>query len=52
MDNTIITLIPVILGDGKPLFGPLGADILLTCVGTKSYEFGFVQIQYTVVKDA
>ena len=47
IDEITITLIPIILGEGVPLFGPLEADVLLTCVGVKTFEFGFVQVQYT-----
>lgn len=47
-----ITIIPVILGDGISLFGPTASDLSLMCVGAKAYEFGFVQLKYTVPKDA
>ncbi|MBE9193851.1 MULTISPECIES: dihydrofolate reductase family protein [Synechocystis] len=47
-----ITVIPVILGEGIPLFGPTGSDVLLTFVGAKAYEFGFVQLKYTVQNNA
>ena len=43
-----ITLIPILLGEGLPLFGFLGEDISLTHRGTRSFDFGFVQIQYDV----
>ena len=48
IDDITITLIPVILGQGKPLFGPLENDIPLVHVATKSSEFGFIQIQYRI----
>jgi len=41
-----ITLIPVILGNGIPLFGSLQQDIPLTHTETLSYPFGFVQLKY------
>ena len=52
IDELTITVIPIILGEGTPLFAPLGKDVLLTHVGTKTFDFGFVQITYSVVKDA
>ena len=52
VDEITITLIPIILGEGTPLFGPVLKDVLLKCIGTKTFEFGFVQVQYAVVKNA
>ena len=52
IDELIITIIPVLLGEGIPLFGPFEKDISLTCVSTKAFEFGFVQLHYSVVKEA
>ena len=48
IDDLTITVIPVLLGQGKPLFGPLSADVQLEHVATQVYEFGFVQHQYRV----
>lgn len=45
----IITRIPVLLGDGIPLFGPLPKDIQLKHVGTRQYPSGLVQSEYVVV---
>jgi dihydrofolate reductase len=50
IDDLTITVIPIILGDGIPLFGIAEKDILLKCVATKSYDFGFVQLTYEVQK--
>lgn len=50
IDELTITLIPVLLGEGKPLFGSIPEDIKLRHIDTKSYEFGFVQIKYQVIK--
>lgn len=41
-----ITYIPVILGSGLPLFGPLTHDVNLQHRSTTSYPFGFVQSTY------
>ena len=45
-----ITEIPILLGAGKSLFGPLESDIMLEHVITIAYPFGFVQSKYSVVK--
>lgn len=52
VDELTITLIPTLLGAGKSLFGPVPNDIQLSPIRTKMYDFGFVQIQYRVEKDA
>ena len=41
-----ITLIPVILGEGIPLFSLQQQDISLTHTDPISYPFGFVQLKY------
>ena len=46
-----ITTIPVLLGEGRPLFGPLARDVQLAHVSTKTYDFGFVQKQYRVLNN-
>lgn len=51
VDEITITLIPVILGDGRPLFAQLGNDIQLTHANTLNFESGFVQIKYLVGRD-
>lgn len=48
IDELTITVIPIILGDGIPLFGPTKSDVSLNCMDVKVYEFGFVQLKYTV----
>ena len=48
IDEVIITLIPVLLGEGTPLFGSLTEDIPLRCLGSKAFDFGFVQVHYAV----
>lgn len=49
VDEIIITLIPVIIGDGIPLFGKQNHDIELENLETKSL-FGLVQLKYKVKK--
>lgn len=48
IDEITVTLIPVLLGEGRPLFGALEKDLELTLVRTKTYEFGFVQVTYSL----
>lgn len=43
-----ITQIPILIGAGLPLFGPLDHDIKLEHLRTKAYENGFVQSKYRV----
>ena len=50
IDEIIITNIPIILGEGRPLFGPLSADVKLELVSSQAFDFGFVQSKYRVVK--
>jgi dihydrofolate reductase len=43
-----ITRIPILIGTGVPLFGPLNHDIRLTHIATRQFEDGFVQSKYRV----
>jgi dihydrofolate reductase len=43
-----ITTIPVLLGEGLPLFGNTGRDIKLKHVKTEAYASGFVQSSYEI----
>ena len=48
IDELTITIIPILLGEGTPLFGPLGKDIHLTHISSHTYDFGFIQLKYAV----
>ena len=48
IERLIITRIPVIIGDGIPLFGPLGQDIKLRHIATRSFPAGLVQSEYEI----
>jgi len=43
-----LSRIPVLLGSGIPLFGPLDADIKLQHVETSAYGSGLVQSRYRI----
>lgn len=46
IDTLILTTIPVLLGKGIPLFGPLKSDLKLQHISTKTFESGLVQTEY------
>ena len=48
IQRLIITRIPVLLGRGIPLFGPLSRDIRLGHVATRTYPSGLVQSEYVI----
>jgi dihydrofolate reductase len=48
IDRLIVTRVPVLIGSGIPLFGPLPRDILLRHVATRQYASGLVQSEYVV----
>ena len=50
IDRLTVTLIPILLGSGLPLFGPLPADVRLSLETSRVFEFGFVQLTYRVDK--
>ena len=45
----IISRLPVLIGQGIPLFGSLSRDVLLRHIKTKTYPLGMVQSEYHVV---
>lgn len=45
----IITRVPILIGTGIPLFGPLTQDVKLQHVETRSYANGLVQSRYRVL---
>ena len=48
LDDITITVVPLLLGAGRPLFGPLAQDMELTLMHSQAYEFGFVQSTYRI----
>src|ERR1700722_4590496 len=49
IQRLIITRVPVLIGEGIPLFGSLPEDIRLRHIATKYYPSGLVSSEYTVV---
>lgn len=50
VDRMIITRVPVLIGEGISLFGPLPHDVRLKHVSTLSFKGGAVQSEYEVVR--
>lgn len=46
VDRLIITRVPVLIGNGIPLFGPLSRDLRLRHVSTRHFPSGLVQTEY------
>ena len=44
----IVTRVPVLIGEGIPLFGPVARDIRLRHIATRHYASGLVQSEYQV----
>jgi dihydrofolate reductase len=50
IQRLVITRIPVLIGDGIPLFGALPRDVRLRHVDTRHFPSGLVQSEYEVVR--
>jgi dihydrofolate reductase len=50
VNRLIITRVPVLIGEGIPLFGSLPHDVRLKHVATQHYPSGLVKSEYRVVK--
>jgi dihydrofolate reductase len=48
IDRLIVTRVPVLIGEGIPLFGRVPRDIPLRHVATRSYPSGLVQSEYEI----
>lgn len=49
VQRLVITRVPVLIGEGIPLFGPVPRDIRLRHVATRQYASGLVQSEYEVL---
>jgi dihydrofolate reductase len=52
LTDLIITTIPILLGAGRPLFGPLPADVHLRLRRSTAYSNGLVQSEFEIVQTA
>jgi dihydrofolate reductase len=50
IDRLIVTRVPVLIGQGIPLFGPLPHDVRLRHLRTQHYPSGLVQTEYEVLR--
>ena len=48
IQRLVITRVPVLIGDGVPLFGSLPRDLQLRHIATRQYPSGLVQSEYDV----
>jgi dihydrofolate reductase len=48
VQRLVVTRVPVLIGEGIPLFGALPRDLQLRHVATRSYPSGLVQSEYQV----
>ena len=48
IQRIIVTRVPVLIGAGIPLFGPLPRDVVLQHVTTRQFASGLVQSEYVV----
>ena len=49
VQRIVITRVPVLIGEGIPLFGSLPRDVRLRHIATRQYPSGLVQSEYEVV---
>jgi dihydrofolate reductase len=50
LDEITVTTVPVLLGQGRPLFGALAGDVALELVASRHWDFGFVQNRWRVLR--
>lgn len=48
IDDIVVTRVPILLGNGRPLFGPLSRDVKLNHIETSAFPSGLVQSRYRV----
>jgi dihydrofolate reductase len=46
IDKMTVTTVPMLIGQGRSLFGRMPTDAKLRLAGSKAYEFGFTQATY------
>lgn len=48
LDALVLTVVPVALGAGKPIFDPDLADGPLRLLGTRTFTSGMVELRYNL----
>jgi len=48
VQRLVVTRVPVLIGEGIPLFGSLPGDVLLRHVATRAFPSGLVQSEYAI----
>lgn len=46
IDEFILSIMPLVLGEGIPLFAPSNSEVSLTLVELQQYPSGLVQLKY------
>lgn len=46
VDDLTLSIVPIVLGGGKPLFGHLGTELLMHLESTHSWPSGLAQLRY------
>jgi dihydrofolate reductase len=49
IQQLIITMVPILIGTGIPLFGSLSHDVKLDHIETSQFDDGLVQCRYKVI---
>ena len=50
IDDLVLTKVPVLLGDGLPLFHPMGVSTVLRLESVQSWRSGFVNLTYSIAR--
>ena len=48
VDEITLSIIPILLGSGIPLFSSQYSDVKLSCLETKQYDSGIIQLKYRI----
>lgn len=48
IDEVVVKINPLVLGDGKPLFGTSTKQVALECIGSKQYNNGVLLVSYKI----
>lgn len=51
IEDLIISTIPILIGEGIPLFGKLQRDIRLQLINSKTFSTGMIQNHYKILKN-